>query len=231
MLEEGDLDAIKVSPLRGLDVLLEVLGEDFHGVLGCDYFSAYHKYMRLNENVLLQFCLAHFIRDVRFLVQHPDPRNRDYGQRVLALLKKLFGVIHRREEYGSAATFQKTLVAVRNALAWEVTMEAVDTRESENLATRFFEHFDDYFRFITTPGIEPTNNLAERAIRFVAIHRRMTQGTRGERGRASWERICTAALTCEQQGRSLWSFLRESVAALIGDKAAPSLIVPSVNSS
>ena len=27
---------------------------------------------RLNENVLLQFCLAHFIRDVKFLAEHPD---------------------------------------------------------------------------------------------------------------------------------------------------------------
>ena len=47
---------------------LEVLDQPASGVLGCDYFSAYPKYMRLNENVLVQFCLAHLIRDVRFLV-------------------------------------------------------------------------------------------------------------------------------------------------------------------
>lgn len=34
---------------------------------------------------------------------------------------------------------------------------------------------ESYFRFITTPGIEPTNNLAEQAIRFVVIDRRITQ--------------------------------------------------------
>ena len=33
---------------------MKVLGADFDGVLGCDYFSAYHKYMRLNSNVLVQ---------------------------------------------------------------------------------------------------------------------------------------------------------------------------------
>jgi transposase len=221
----------KVSPSRGCDVLLEVLGEEFGGLLGCDYFSAYRKYMRLNKNVLLQFCLAHFIRDVKFLLEHPDPRNRDYGQRVLTLLKKLFATIHRREEYASAEMFRRTLVRWQNALAWEVGMEAVDTRESQNLAQRFYRHFAEYFRFISEPGIEPTNNLAEQVQRFVAIHRRMTQGTRSERGRQWWERMCTVVVSCEQQARSLWAFLVESVTAWVADNPAPSLMSPCADTS
>ena len=86
----------KIDPSRGSDVLLNVLGTEFRGVLGCDYFSAYRKYLRLNENVLVQFCLAHLIRDVRFLVEHPNSKNRAYGQRVLAALRDLFGLIHCR---------------------------------------------------------------------------------------------------------------------------------------
>ena len=64
-------------------MLLDVLGEEFDGTIGCDYFSAYRKYMRLNENVTVQFCLAHLIRDVKFLVDHPNSKNRAYGRRVL----------------------------------------------------------------------------------------------------------------------------------------------------
>jgi transposase len=37
------------------------LGREFDGVLGCDYFSAYRRYMR-ECGVLLQFCLAHLTR-------------------------------------------------------------------------------------------------------------------------------------------------------------------------
>jgi len=40
------------------------------------------------------------------------------------------------------------------------------------------KHGDAYFRFVTTPGVAPTNNLAEQAIRFVVLDRRVTQGTR-----------------------------------------------------
>ena len=57
------------------------------------------------------------------------------------------------------------------------------TREAQNLAERFRRHGESYLRFITTPGVEPTNNLTEQAIRFVAIDRLVTQGSRSEAGR------------------------------------------------
>jgi hypothetical protein len=180
--------------------------------------------MRLNENVSVQFCLAHLIRDVKFLAQHPDPRNRAYGERLLEHFRNLFHIIHRREEYSSEQTFRRALNRVRNALVWDATMESPLTNESENLADRFYRHFDSYFRFITTPGIEPTNNLAEQAIRFVAIHRRLTQGTRGQAGQTWCERIWTAIATCEQQDRSVFHFLVEAVTAYFHSSSAPSLI-------
>ena len=67
------------------------------------------------------------------------------------------------------------------------------TAEARNMAERFWRHADAYFRVITTPGVEPTNNLAQQALRFVVIDRRITQGTRGAAGRARCERIWTAA--------------------------------------
>jgi hypothetical protein len=51
----------KIDPTRSGDVLIEVLGTEFDGVLGCDYFSSYRRYQR-ECGVLLQFCLAHTIR-------------------------------------------------------------------------------------------------------------------------------------------------------------------------
>ena len=213
----------KISPSRGSDVLIEVLGKEFDGVLGCDYFSAYRKYMKLNENVSLQFCLAHFIRDVKFLVEHPHAANRRYGELLLSHLRKLFGVIHRREQFAGEASFRKTLTAVRNALVGDAIRQLPNTREAGNLADRFVDHLESYFRFITEPNVQPTNNLAEQAIRFVAIHRRITQGTRSEDGRRWCERIWTAIQTCGQQGRSVFEFLYAAVTAHFRSEPAPSL--------
>ena len=102
-----------------------------------------------------------------------------------------------------------------------------DTREANNLGNRFANHLSSYFQFITTPNVEPTNNVAEQAIRFVAIHRRMTQGTRSEAGQHWCERIWTAITTCIQQGRSLFEYLVEAVQAHFDGEPAPSLLFDS----
>jgi hypothetical protein len=203
--------------------LIEVLGEEFDGVLGCDYFSAYRKYMK-DFNVVVQFCLAHFIRDVKYLTTHPNKQNQEHGERILVHLRKLFGILHRRDEYATEAGVRNALTRVRNEMLYDMIMSGPATKEANNLGDRFVDHFASYFTFITTPGVEPTNNLAEQAIRFVAIHRRITQGTRSEGGRSWCERIWTAITTCGQQGRSVFAYLCKAVSAHFDSVTAPSLI-------
>jgi len=215
----------KISPSRGSEVLFEVLGKEFDGVLGCDYFSAYRKYMGAC-NVLVQFCLAHLIRDIKFLTTHPDKRNRAYGERLLEAARALFALIHRRDRM-SPQRFAADLEDAGYAF-WAAAIRRVpNTPEGNNLANRFDKHGDDYIRFITTPGIEPTNNVAEQAIRFVVLDRHVTQGTRSETGQRWSERIWTVVATCAQQARSVFSFLHDAVAALFDGAPAPSLVINS----
>jgi len=212
----------KIDPTRSGDVLLEVLGAEFNGVLGCDYFSSYRRYQR-ECGVLLQFCLAHLIRDVKFLTTLPDARDRAYGERLREALRQLFAVIHRREEL-SAKVFQGRLEAARTAVLQCGTRDVPETRASRNLAKRFEVHGASYFRFITTPGVEPTNNLAEQAIRFVVLDRLVTQGTRSEAGNRWCERIWTVVATCGQQGRSVFAYLEAAVGAWFAGTEAPALL-------
>ena len=212
----------KIDPTRSGDVLIEVLGTEFDGVLGCDYFSAYRRYHR-ECGVALQFCLAHLIRDVKYLTTLPDARERAYGERLLDGLRSLFAVIHRREEL-SALDFQSQLEAARARVLRLGMSDVPATRACLNLAKRFEAHGESYFRFITTPGVGPTNNLAEQAIRFVVIDRLITQGTRSERGNRWCERIWTVLATCSQQGRSVFAYLEAAVSAWFEGGEAPSLL-------
>jgi len=212
----------KIDPSRGSDVLVEMLGTEFNGILGCDYFSAYRKYMK-DFDVLVQFCLAHLLRDVRFLVEHPNPKNQAYGKRVLARLRALFAVIHERDLY-SEAGFQTALQNTGDELWAEAIWRVPNTKEADNLAKRFEKHGESYLRFITTPGIEPTNNLAEQAIRFVVIDRKVTQGTRSTRGQRWLERIWTVMATCAQTGRSAFDLLHESLSAYLTGQPTPKLL-------
>jgi transposase len=211
----------KIEPTRSADVLVEVLGTEFDGVLGCDYYSAYRKYMREGD-IVVQFCLAHLIRDVKFLTTLPDQRDRTFGEQLREALRELFGVIHRRATLDPLC-WQIRLQATRDRIL-ELARAAPPTRHSQNLAKRFAKHGQAYFEFITTPGVEPTNNLAEQAIRFVVIDRRITQGTRGEKGRRWCERIWTTIATCAQQGRSVFEYLSAAVTAWFEQAPAPSLL-------
>jgi transposase len=212
----------KIDPQRNAEVLLEVLGREFEGVLGCDYFSAYRRFMR-ECDVLLQFCLAHLIRDVKFLTTLPDKQQVAYGERLREALRRLFGVIHRRTQLAETA-FALQLQAARAEVLRCGTTDVPAGRQSQNLAKRLSKHGESYFRFVTTPGVAPTNNLAEQAIRFVVIDRLVTQGTRSEKGDRWCERIWTVIASCTQQGRSVFDYLYEAVQAYFQKEKVPSLL-------
>jgi transposase len=210
-----------IDPSRGSKVLKRYLGKAFRGIIGCDYFSAYRKFLR-ETHVWLQLCWAHLIRDVKYLTTLSDRGTRSYGQRLLGKIKTLFRTWHRRDRTPEARWKRAADDARREVLS--VARRVPMASEAQNIAKRFREHGDAYFTFLDTPGIEPTNNGTERQIRFLAIDRKITQGTRGAAGRRWCERIWTVLATCAQQSRSAFEFLYRSILAYFNDQPFPSLL-------
>ena len=100
-----------------------------------------------------------------------------------------------------------------------------DHKLAKKLAKRFKgKAAENYFRFLTEPEVEPTNNGTERQIRPVVIDRRITQGTRGEAGMRWCERIWTTIATCKKQQRNVFDFIHESIIAHWSNKNYPLLI-------
>ena len=221
----------KIDKTRSTQVLIDVLGESFNGALGCDYFSSYQSYMRRFSTVL-QFCIAHLIRDVRFLTNLPDKETKAYGERILAGIRELFRIIHNRDSF-SKASFRTALEQVKQVIIAAATTNVPSLldkngkelkRRAKNMADRFRKHGEAYFTFITTPGMDPTNNIAEQAVRFIVIDRHITQGTRGQAGRKTAERLWTVVGTCQLQGRSAFNFILEAVHAYFHGYPSPSLL-------
>jgi transposase len=221
----------RIDKSRGSQVLIEVLGKEFDGTLGCDYFSAYRKFMQ-DFHVAVQFCIAHLIRDIKFLTTLPDAPTRAYGGKLLHAVKELFKVIHQHEtlapdDFRAAleqAKAQIIHVGIAQAPSQLDAQGKEQKREAQNMAARFRKHATAYFQFITTPGMDPTNNVAEQAIRFIVIDRHVTQGTRSAKGRRANERLWTVIATCALQGRSAFAFILQAVQAYFHDEPPPSLL-------
>jgi len=211
-----------IDPSRGSDVLKAILTETFSGVLGSDFFSAYHKY-RGDCGVLVQFCWAHLIREIRFLAEHIDKSLRRWGEKLLGWVRQLFERWHRAESMTEAG-FVRSMDRIRRGFLRAVRHPP--TRgEAQTLAKRFAgREAQSYFRFLTTPGVEPTNNLTEQAIRHIVIDRHITQGTRGTRGQRWCERVWTILATCRQQNRAVFAFVCDAITARFQRRPAPSLL-------
>ena len=174
-------------------------------------------------DVRIQFCLAHLIRDIKFLVDYPDRAVKKYGTRLLDAVRELFHTIHLRDTM-SQKQFTAKLEACKCAIIKAGTTWVPSENVAQNMLKRLRSNGESYFTFITTPQIDPTNNCAEQAIRFVVIYRRVSQGTRSENGRLACERFFTVIATCARQGKSAFEFIRESVECYCKEIPGPSLL-------
>jgi transposase len=206
---------------RGSKVLRKLLGKRFGGVLNCDYFSAYRKYARLG-GVRMQYCLAHLIREIRFLAEHPTPKLARWGRVLLKQMKKLFKTLHAQTD-APPHRFKRLNHITETFLRW--VRQPPTHKLAKKLARRFRDdaRAADYFRFVADPNIEPTNNGTERAIRHTVIDRKVTQGTRGAAGMRWCERSWTAIATCQKQNRNVLHYFHQTLRAHWSNQPAPAL--------
>lgn len=217
-----DYSLFRIDKSRGSEVLERMLGSGFAGLICADYWGAYRKYARLFD-VRMQYCMAHLIREVRFIAEHSIKKLSRWGNFLLEWLKKLFKTLHRRSKL-TAKGFLRSMEQIKGGFLSRVRRPP-DHALAEKLARRFRgEAAQDYFRFLTEPGVEPTNNGTERQIRPVVIDRRITQGTRSDAGMRWCESIWTALATCKKQNRNVFKFIHHTLVAHWTSTCYPELL-------
>jgi len=78
--------------------------------------------------------------------------------------------------------------------------------------------------FVDTPGVEPTNNAAERAIRPAVWWRQASFGTHSEHGNRFVESLLTVSTTCRLQTRNVLDLLVQAIEAHLSGRSGPSLL-------
>lgn len=231
-----DLTLFHIAASRSAKVLDELVGPDFQGFFNADYFSANCSFAWHND-VQPQFCWAHLIRDIRFLLTHSSRQVTRWAEQLLKQTKRLFLSWHTRDEM-SEATFDWAMRGHRNAFM-KLMLKPPSFTDAEKLTARFsvvhyedgdgnlqrYDRSEDYFRFMSAPDVlEPTNNHCEQQIRHCVIDRRITQGTRSDVGQRYNERLWSIAATCTKQARRFFDFLHKSISAHLTNHPAPALL-------
>jgi transposase len=163
-----------------------------------------------------QVCWSHLQRDFR---RHSEglAEQRTFGEHGLELTRRVFAAwrAYQHEHHERSrlqAELEPTQTELR-ALLEDAGRKSKRTRLHRRFANNLLKVWPALWTFATHPGVEPTNNPAERALRAPVIHRKLSHGTRTEDGERFAERALTAAATCRQQHRSLFDFLTELLTA------------------
>jgi len=220
-----------IADTRGRKVLEELIGVDFDGVVHFDYFSSNCSFA-WNFWIKAQYCWAHLVRDIRFLEKHPNKKAKKWAGKLLDRTRRMFLAWHSRDAMSDAGRHRSFTMHYNKFL--DVVRNPPDVPEARTLAERFaivecvdgsrYDMSQDYFRFLFEEGVEPTNNHSEQQVRHCVLDRRVTQGTRSERGQRYHERMWTTIATCAKQGRGFFDFLHDSIQACLEGRPGPSLL-------
>jgi transposase len=188
----------KVQASRNTAAFEALIGR-WAGILVSDGYGVYCRWVHARQT-----CLAHLIRRARGLSERKDPELADCGRRVLAELQRL---VHW-------ATAPPTSGAVQTWYARVVHLLA-RYRQRQDEAGKFARTLERelgaLWTFVVENGVEPTNNRAERALRFAVLWRKLMQGTYNAKGDRWVERILSLRETCRLRGKPTFPVLVDAM--------------------
>jgi transposase len=208
----------RIAASRGSDVLQAVLGATFAGILGSDRLPSYLKYVVGQR----QFCWAHVTRNLLSALElATTPSAKRFCREALALDRRLFRLWHRfRGDPAARGAPLTRAQLIDKVLPIEKRLFALGERylnasndDVRNLATAFFVHNQHFFTFVHEEGVDPTNNVSERALRTAVQWRKIMFGTRSEQGERAVERLLTIVRTCQLQQLNAIVYLTAAIAA------------------
>jgi transposase len=187
-----------VHPRRSKEAF-EALIQDWVGVLVSDGYGLYCQWVELRQT-----CLAHLIRTAKGLAQSKNPEVARFGRKAAAELGRLCHMAHAPPNRGQWAAFYARLSRLIN--------ENHDRRDDAGkLARRLLREMDSLWVFLYVRGVEPTNNRAERALRFGVLWRKRSFGTDSEKGDRWVERLLTLRQTCRLRGKPTFPVLVDAL--------------------
>jgi len=212
---------MRIAPSRHREEAEALLGES-EAIISSDRWWAYDHL----DPARRQLCWSHLARDFRFHAESPLAHQSEFGEACLRLADGVFEGWHEFQRSGDRRRLHrqvKPLERELRQLCEEGRRKSVKTRYHRGLARNLIKAWPALWTFVEQDGVEPTNNRAERGLRHAVIYRKLSQGSRCQRGAVSTERLLSAAISCRLQSRSLFAYLVEVAQASIRGHPTPAL--------
>lgn len=208
-------------PSRGQKVAEELLGDHFDGTLVSDFYAGY-----AHACVGQQKCLAHLLRNLSETAAAQRAfAGGGFFRRCRRLIQELL-LLKRQKPATPAAVYEakgRRLEARLDKLAQGPWQEP----HARRLAARLKRHTGELTRFLWQDQVPPTNNAAERALRPAVVARKISGGSRSQRGADATAILLSVLRTATQQHRPLL----ETLTALLTASWAgtnPALLIDSL---
>ena len=182
---------ITVVDSRGRDVVKDTLGEDFSSPVIVDGWRAY-SYL-----TIIQRCWAHLIREVDAFM------NIDHGKELSEEIHKMFKEL--KESLKSENMDQRKAMKIAFDMRMEDLVKRYDQYMDLHKPVEYIKNdLGSWFTCLLYPGMEPTNNLAEQAIREHVVIRKIIGTFRSESGSQNYQYIASLLSTWRLKGLSMF---------------------------
>ena len=181
---------------RGHDVPLDILGDDFQGILISDGLASYDPLPYLKGR-----CLGHVLARISKLEAALPGRHLPELQTLKGLLQEAMD-LGRRREMLTAKGYRRRVQELENRFDfWILLSEERRQPDIARLARHLQKHRHEWFMFLFDPLVPPTNNHAERMIRPAVIIRKLGGCNKTPAGAKVHSVLASLMVSCRQQGK------------------------------
>lgn len=184
----------RIDPHRSRQAFQNLIA-DWQGILVSDGYGVYCNWVDGHQT-----CLAHLIRTADGLAERKKPDVKRFGQIIGARLRELTRFANQPPDPKQWDAFYRNLL-------FTLSLYEEDPTDAGKLARRIVRQLDSLWTFLEHQGVEPTNNRAERALRFAVLWRKRSLGTQSDKGNRWVERILSFKETCRLRAKATFPLL------------------------
>jgi IS1 family transposase len=196
---------------RGAAQAKQVISKGTKGIAITDRYNAYN-WLLLRRR---QICWAHLKRDFQAIAER-EGEPAAVGQGLLEQTRDLFQLWHLvRDGQIRWSTFRRKMKAIQRRVK-QLLIAGTESghHKTRHTCANILQLETALWAFVRMPGVEPTNNNAERPLRRAVLWRKKSFGTQSEAGSRFVERILTMVTTLRHQGREVLDYLTDACSSV-----------------